>query len=64
MFLQILEYTVKLSKQHKLKYWYIPKASEIQKLLYKIWPNFSEYRNWLLILESECMVLRLTWCVS
>ena len=54
-FRRILEYTVKLSKQHKRKSWYIPKASKIQKLSYKIWPNLSEYRKWLLILESECM---------
>ena len=52
---RILKYTVKLSKQYKRKSLCITKASEIQKLSYKMWPNFSEYRNWLLIMESECM---------
>ena len=39
-FCRILEYTVKLSKQHKRKSLYIPKALKIQKLSYKIWPKF------------------------
>ena len=60
-------YTVKLFKQHKRKFWYITKATRIQKLSYKIWAIWLFFIG---ILELSVnsgigmMVLRLVWWTS